>query len=138
MSAKELKPCPFCGSSNGLYVLQEDEYGEWGVFCDMCKTSLHNENHCETRDDAVSAWNRRADRTCRAVLHRVEYQDGVVAYTCSECGEILVCFDFEQDPPNPIGYCPNCGAKVVGDDNCRRVPGSGAEAARNRVNEVAR
>ena len=60
---QELKPCPCCGSSNGLYVLQEDEYGEWSVFCDMCKTSLHNENHCETRDDAVSAWNRRAERT---------------------------------------------------------------------------
>ena len=58
---QELKPCPCCGSSNGLYVLQEDKYGEWSVFCDMCKTSLHNENHCETRDDAVSAWNRRAD-----------------------------------------------------------------------------
>ena len=62
---QELKPCPCCGSSNGLYVLQEDKYGEWSVFCDMCKTSLHNENYCETRDEAVSAWNRRAERTCR-------------------------------------------------------------------------
>lgn len=26
--SEELRPCPFCGSSNGLYVLQEDEYGE--------------------------------------------------------------------------------------------------------------
>ena len=110
---RELKPCPFCGSSNGPYVLQEDEYGEWSVFCDMCKTSLHNENHCETRDDAVSAWNRRAERTCRAVLHRVEYQEGTVAHTCSECGGILVCFDFEQDPPKPTGYCPGCGARVI-------------------------
>ena len=112
---RELKPCPFCGSSNGLYVLQEDEYGEWIVFCDMCKTSLHNENHCETRYDAVSAWNRRAERTCRAVPYRVEYQEGVVAHTCSECGEILVCFVFEKYPPMPIVYFPNCVAKVVDD-----------------------
>lgn len=53
------------------------------------------------------------ERTCRATSCR-DYPDwGSVAYTCSECGEILVCFDFEQDPPKPIGYCPNCGAKVV-------------------------
>lgn len=112
-----MKPCPFCGSSNGLYVLQEDEYGEWSVFCDMCKTTLHNENRCETREDAVSAWNRRAERTCRAVLHRVEHQEGIVARTCSECGEILVCFDFEQDPPKPIGYCPGCGARVIEEES---------------------
>ena len=72
---------------------------------------------CGTRDDAVSAWNRRAERTCRAVLHRVEYQEGVVAHTCSECGEILVCFDFEQDPPKPIGYCPGCGARVIKEES---------------------
>lgn len=58
---QELKPCPCCGSSNGLYVLQDEKYGEWSVFCDMCKTSFHNENHCDTREEAISAWNRRAD-----------------------------------------------------------------------------
>ena len=58
---QELKPCPCCGSAIGLYVLQDEKYGEWSVFCDICKTSLHNENNCDTRDDAISAWNRRAD-----------------------------------------------------------------------------
>ena len=73
---QELKPCPCCGSSNGLYVLQKDEHGRWSVFCDICKTSLHNENHCDTRDDAISAWNRRADlidqgdTDATATLHR--------------------------------------------------------------------
>ena len=57
------------------------------------------------------------ERTCRAVLHRVEYQEGIVAHTCSECGEILVCFDFEQDPPTPIGYCPGCGARVIEEES---------------------
>ena len=63
-SMQDLKPCPCCGSSNGLYVLQDEKYGEWSVFCDMCKTSFHNENHCDTREEAISAWNRRAERTC--------------------------------------------------------------------------
>lgn len=67
----------------------------------------------EVEKMAEEAWNTRVERTCRATSCR-DYPDwGSVAYTCSECGEILVCFDFEQDPPKPIGYCPNCGAKVV-------------------------
>lgn len=119
---QELKPCPCCGSSNGLYVLQEDEYGEWSVFCDMCKTSLHNENHCETRDDAVSAWNRRAECTCRVEedTKRASQTQLVVTKSCSECGH---CFGaethyermFEGMVLNEIElprYCPNCGARV--------------------------
>lgn len=94
---QELKPCPCCGSSNGLYVLQEDEYGEWSVFCDMCKTSLHNENHCDTREEAISAWNRRDERTCRQIV------DGETA-SCSECGERMTSFSL---------HCPSCGARVV-------------------------
>lgn len=107
---RELKPCPICGSSNGLYVLQEDEYGEWSVFCDMCKTSFHNENHCDTREEAVSAWNRRAERTCH-LIHEVEEEDDeffdtveLHYYVCSECGW--------NNRPDAY-YCDSCGAKVV-------------------------
>lgn len=52
-------------------------------------------------------------KTCRAVKFEEEEFGGECAYTCSECGELLVKFDFESKPYNPIGYCPNCGAKVV-------------------------
>ena len=105
---QELKPCPCCGSSNGLYVLQEDEYGEWSVFCDMCKTSLHNENHCDTRDDAISAWNRRAERTCRMEYNEQWSHDEYYpteCYNCSECGHMT----YDGVPT----FCPSCGAKVT-------------------------
>ena len=110
---QELKSCPCCGSSNGLYVLQEDEYGEWSVFCDMCKTSFHNENHCETRDDAVSAWNRRAERTCRVEVSHGSHGPGprfegdvwTMHHVCSECDGAI-----DRDD----AYCKHCGAKVVG------------------------
>ena len=108
--SEELKPCPCCGSSNGLYVLQDEKYGEWSVFCDMCKTSFHNENHCDTREEAVSAWNRRAERTCH-LIHEVEEEDDeffdaveLHYYVCSECGW--------NNRPDAY-YCDSCGAKVV-------------------------
>ena len=107
---EELKPCPCCGSSNGLYVLQDEKYGEWSVFCDMCKTSFHNENHCDTREEAVSAWNRRAERTCH-LIHEVEEEDDeffdtveLHYYVCSECGW--------NNRPDAY-YCDSCGAKAV-------------------------
>ena len=100
---QELKSCPCCGSSNGLYVLQDEKYGEWSVFCDMCKTSLHNENHCDTREDAISAWNRRAERTCRN-LNPPSCRD----FECSECGE-----SSEFTPGFMPNYCPHCGARVI-------------------------
>lgn len=106
---QELKPCPCCGSSNGLYVLQDEKYGEWSVFCDMCKTSLHNEDHCDTREDAVSAWNRRAERTCRVVSAK---EFGGVGYApgCSECG-------WQMADSMWHNYCPNCGSRVVDTDD---------------------
>ena len=109
---QELKPCPCCGSSNGLYVLQDEKYGEWSVFCDICKTSLHNENHCDTRDDAISAWNRRAERTCRN-LNPPSCRD----FECSECGE-----SSEFTPGFMPNYCPNCGARVIEEGVCARRP----------------
>ena len=105
---QELKPCPCCGSSNGLYVLQDEKYGEWSVFCDICKTSLHNENHCDTRDDAISAWNRRAERTCRMEYNEQWSHDEYYpteCYNCSECGHMT----YDGVPT----FCPNCGARVV-------------------------
>ena len=99
---QELKPCPCCGSSNGLYVLQEDECGEWSVFCDTCKTSLHNENHCDTRDDAISAWNRRMEYN-EQWSHDEYYP--TECYNCSECGHMT----YDGVPT----FCPNCGAKVT-------------------------
>lgn len=48
-------------------------------------------------------WNRRAERTCRAVMP--PYEPGVEEIpVCSECGHQI----FAED-----NYCSNCGAEVV-------------------------
>lgn len=122
MSVK-LLPCPFCGGEAKFVKTSDEivpvrvELVAWNVKCSRCFASPLPNNYEGSKEAAAERWNRRAERTCRAVLHRVEYQEGVVAHTCSECGEILVCFDFEQDPPKPIGYCPGCGARVIKEDS---------------------
>ena len=52
----ELKPCPFCGSTN----IDITEYAAVMVFvqCDDCGATFP---HFDGKEEAVSAWNRRAN-----------------------------------------------------------------------------
>ena len=56
------------------------------------------------------------EKTCHAVKFEDDEFGEECTYTCSECGELLVKFDFEKKPYKPIGYCPGCGAEVVQDE----------------------
>jgi len=50
----ELKPCPFCGSTDvELFVPQ---------YCVTCNGCGVHTSVCETRGDAISEWNRRASQ----------------------------------------------------------------------------
>ena len=59
----ELKPCPVCGATKGLYILEDYHEFEWYAFCDNCKTSLCNEN-AQTKEDAIKYWNTRHQIPC--------------------------------------------------------------------------
>lgn len=59
----ELKPCPFCGSDNVMvdetFVdAQNDPYMEYEVICFDCENRT---KPCDTAQDAIARWNRRAD-----------------------------------------------------------------------------
>ncbi|QGZ66321.1 Lar family restriction alleviation protein [Paraburkholderia acidisoli] len=54
MDAKELKPCPFCRSSD---VWTESALGKRQVLCNSCEASGPTE---ETDDEAIDSWNRLA------------------------------------------------------------------------------
>lgn len=111
--AEELRPCPVCGAAKGLYVIYDEHYMEWLVFCDSCKTSLRNE-HNDTRDDAISMWNRRAERTCQIVvsIDRNPASYGGRVHRCSSCGKALPGALFRNGWIQ-LDYCPRCGSRVT-------------------------
>jgi len=104
-----LRPCPVCGATKGLYVLYDEHDMEWIVFCDSCKTSLRNEYN-DTRDDAISTWNRRAERTCNVESSHVERE--IVDYSYLEV-ELSCGHAFTWDDGTPPDYCPFCGARII-------------------------
>ena len=142
---KDLKPCPFCGGEAELHPTYDMDTGEvdgWFTWCnnDRCECKPETNEHF-TEAEAIAAWNTRAERvgerktinktgdfvthdsraerTCRIVKtwSDSDYVDGW-RYRCSECG----CFipvnerDLETgDVISAANYCPNCGAKVVGE-----------------------
>ena len=125
----ELKPCPFCGSTNlvgsldvGNCMDHEDCGAPVGVVatlhCDECgcqiqaKVPLEDARSADANAKVFEKWNRRAERTCGewrgdprpdAIGHAAEHEDDEL--WCEHC-------DIELD--EEWAYCPNCGAKVVG------------------------
>lgn len=75
MSNEELKPCPFCGADAEIKYSEWTDSGEpperhhvWSVGCsikatrtDCCMGRLAMNRGWKSRDDAIAAWNRRAD-----------------------------------------------------------------------------
>lgn len=118
---KKLKQCPFCGSE--AYV--RNSAGGWYVRCSNKKNEMprvdkdklnypfypecflaHTKSYgYSTKEQAIEAWNTRAELTCKMIWR---YSDnGGSAYTCTNCGRDVYPFSREFE------YCPFCTAKVV-------------------------
>lgn len=110
--------CPFCGG--------EAHIKEVVSACEKLYTVGCSDSECmgyetwllkPTVDEAVGAWNRRAERTCRDTDYDTK------SITCSECGETTrnTLFWVDVDGGRTVNghrprFCSNCGAKVVDDD----------------------
>lgn len=105
----ELKPCPCCGSASletTENINESNNLGRCGAV--WCECGLHMS--ARTLKDAMTAWNARAERTCR-MMHVLLFDEYAVdGIECDECGWIDV---RDLDEPMPE-RCPGCGAKVVG------------------------
>lgn len=98
--SNELKPCPFCGFQHPITI---ESGGRVYVECPLCGAETSSR---ETEEEAIEAWNTRAERTCTIEnqydgfpIHRI-----VRLGRCSKCGEII---NTEHK------FCFECGAKVV-------------------------
>lgn len=107
----ELKPCPFCGSTE-VYVEEYEHHPgamRWRVLCAGCMAGIDTGIR-QSMGQAVQDWNRRAERTCH-LIHKVEEEDDeffdtveLHYYVCSECGW--------NNRPDAY-YCDSCGARVI-------------------------
>ena len=120
-----LLDCPFCSGRPYVQVYELDETCvEARVVCAGCHVSTTREHqswrvwHGEdelTRTlaigRAISAWNRRVERTCRNVSY------DPMGFKCSECGAEDYTSDsltmWHEGGPVDIRHCPVCGARIV-------------------------
>ena len=106
--SEELKPCPFCGGEGVAYLVPDypKKIGpRYSVICNGCGASVTT--IFQYKRDAIDAWNRRAERTCRN-LNPPSCRD----FECSECGE-----SSEFTPGFMPSYCPSCGARVIEEES---------------------
>ena len=120
-----LLPCPFCSGKPYVQTYElGDTCAEARVVCPRCHVSTRREYQswrvCYGGDDitrtlaigrAISSWNRRAERTCRAIEFVEEETFGTgIYFECSECHETLG--TLSKYGSNLPSYCPNCGARM--------------------------
>lgn len=121
--SKDLKPCPFCGSTNISACYDPHDPRDFIVVCNSC---LAQSSAAFSARKAINKWNKRVERTCHIVTTRRSFSQtqDKISKKCSECGHVFGETEIRPllpgfgdmieigsvDIPN---YCPNCGAKVV-------------------------
>ena len=115
--SEELRPCFFCEHDEAR-VIVVDEVTDAGaeeatvpLYAASCPYCGARGPMALSEDEAVEAWNRRAERTCRMTFDDVSsslYSGPMLK--CSKCGACV-----PREFSGPYNYCPSCGARVVGE-----------------------
>ena len=112
----ELKSCPFCGGEGIIWPFREHPF--YLAICkDGCGCQLGD---FKTREEAIKAWNTRAERTCENITEKKRANQ----FECSKCHCIVEDAEnyyvnvyergkFFKGNTYDWNYCPNCGAKVI-------------------------
>lgn len=105
-----LKPCPFCRSKQTIEEIAQDGVPGYMLkhMCCMIRPSWWT-----IKEEAIKAWNTRAERTCHHVDDGIEWVDE--EFCCSECGctTSLTMSSLTVISDGELNYCPNCGARII-------------------------
>ena len=102
--SEELKPCPFCGKS--WLAAEKISYSADGfAYRVECECTARGA-WAETEEQAIEAWNTRAEHTCHVVVSEFGELDEY-PHTWLSCGHHTMLL------PREMNYCPECGARVV-------------------------
>lgn len=105
-----IKPCPFCGGVVRVYA--HPVARTVSFVCENCDMDTHFDG-IDSIPDAVEEWNKRESSidTVDAVKHgrwmTVDWAEPR-RYGCSECHRMV--WQLEN-------FCPNCGARMDGEEN---------------------
>ena len=103
---RRLKPCPFCGGHAEIKC--DVLYRGYNARCQLCGVNTRN---FETKDEAIEAWNRRAERKKGKWIYDTErvMRDGWInrQFHCSVCGDQEITL---------YNFCPHCGADMRGNN----------------------
>lgn len=106
--SEELKPCPFCGGEARIIAKPYEPKVCVGCDDDTCLGFSGLGWLYDSEKEAIEAWNRRAERTCRMVRARWDDGECVWGCRCTACGD-----RFTYETGTTWRYCPACGARVV-------------------------
>lgn len=119
----ELKPCPFCGHSAPKLLKDRwpvDDQGHFAkAFWVRCGKCGSTSDEFKTSGEAEKAWNRRAVPALRGqwVGEGDGYANGEIVLDVWHCDNCNYCIDDGTDDPDDLpNYCPNCGAKMKGEN----------------------
>ena len=103
--SNELKPCPFCGSTNIDCADAGHKTDVWFIQCDDCGATFP---HFDSEQEAKDAWDKRAnEKSAKWLPTNIPSYFGGIIYKCSECGAR------DGDHSSILGrYCWRCGAKM--------------------------
>ena len=97
--------CSDCRSRGDVYTTEAEAIAAWNT-----RVDYHGYEQAAIEAwESIKAWNSRAERTCECVAEYAESPiDGkkIVLHRCSACHELM--------RPH-MRYCPNCGARRVGE-----------------------
>lgn len=108
---EKLKPCPFCGGKAYVQIHIFDGVPEtYGVLCANGKCYTSGWQFYDTAEEAIEAWNRRAERKIGKWIPEKSYSprnETGILYVCSECG---AGYEYKTN------FCPSCGKKMEGSE----------------------